>query len=185
MRRVEDKPEFERVLLEARTCEYIDSRREPTPLQLLVFDDAMLSTGYFLRGFQDLMEWSGDSVAYFMVLRPDPVDNFYRLYRKYPVLEIGRDDSPDAYLNALNEDVGDGDGFSLENLCMTWVIFPLSNRWFIHAIRSDQSDSGHLWVPQEWADKLLAAHPGVFRDAPTRTREGGASTPGQTGSVLP
>ena len=162
MRRIEGKAEFEKVLLEARTSEYVDSRREPTPLQLLVFDDAMLSTGYFLLALQDLMEWSGDPSTFFVVLRPDPVDNFYRLYGKYPVLEIARNDPSEAYLNALNEDVGDGQGFSLENLCMTWVIVPPSNKWFIHAIRSDQDDSGHLWVPPEWVDRLMAAHPGIF-----------------------
>lgn len=162
MRRIEDKAEFENLLLEARTCEYIDSRREPTPLQLLVFDDAFFCTDDFFHALKTFMEWSGDLSALFVVLRPDPVDNFYRLYGKYPVLEIARDDPSEAYLNTLNEDVGDGRGFCLENLCMTWVVVPPSNKWFIHAIRSDQDDSGHLWVPPEWVDRLLAAHPGIF-----------------------
>ena len=143
-------------------CVYVDSRRASTPLQLLVFDDPMLCTDYFLPALKHLMEWSADPAAYFVVLRPDPIDNFYRLYSKYPVLEIARDESPEAYLGALNEDLGDGRGFSLSNLCLTWVIVPLSKRWFIHAIRSAYDDSGHLWIPPEWVDKLLTAHPGVF-----------------------
>lgn len=180
MRQVEDKAEFDKVLLEARTCEYIDSRREPTPLQLLVFDDPVFCTDYFLPALESLMEWSGDPAAYFVVLRPDPIDNFYRLYKKYPVLEIGRNDSKEAYLGGLNKDVGDGSVFSLSNLCMAWVIVPPSNRWFIHAIRSDADDSGHLWVPPEWVDRLLAGHPGVFfRDAPASLSERDRGTPGQ------
>lgn len=162
MRRVENKAEFDRVLLEARTCEHIDSQREATSLKLLVFDDMALCSDHFLLALKDFMEWSGDAGAYFVVLRPDPLDNFCRLYGKYPMLEVARSDSTEAYLNALNEDVGDGQGFSLSNLSMTWVVVPWSNKWFIHAMRSGADDSGHLWVPPEWVGKVLAAHPGVF-----------------------
>jgi hypothetical protein len=167
MRRVENEAEFKRILLDARTCEYIDSRREPTRLQVMVFDDAMLCTHYFLPALKSLMEWSADPAAYYLVLRPDPLDNFYRLYKKYPVLAISRDDPTEAYLGGLNQDVGNGAGAPLESLSLAWVIVPPSNKWFIHAIRSDADDSGHLWVPSEWVDKLLATHPGVFfRDEP-------------------
>lgn len=162
MRRVTDKGEFEKILLEARTCEYVDSRREPRPLQLVVFDDGMLCADYLFASIADLMDSSADPVAYFIALRPDPIDNFYRLYKKYPVLEIARNDSAEAYVKGLNEDLGDGRGFSLGNLSLTWVIVPPSKKWFIHAIRSDAGDSGHLWVPEEWVDRLLAAHPGIF-----------------------
>jgi hypothetical protein len=179
MRRVEDKAEFEKVLLEARTCVHIDSRRIKTRLQVLVFDDGMLCADYFLLAFQDLMGWSADPAAYFVVLHPDPVDNFHRLYGKYPVLEIARNDSTEAYSAAMNEDLGDGQGFSLCDLSFTWVIVPPSNKWFIHAIRSSFDDSGRLWVPPEWVDKLLAAHRGVFfRDAPASLSERGKGTPG-------
>jgi hypothetical protein len=166
MRRVEDKAEFEKILLEARTCVFVDSRRDPTPLQLLVFDDAVLCTDCFLPALKSLMERSADPAAYFVVLHPDPVDNFHRLYGKYPVLEIARNDSTEAYLGTLNEDVGDGRGFTLCDLSLTWVVVPPSNKWFIHAMRSADDDSGHLWVPPEWADKVLAAYSFVFRDAP-------------------
>lgn len=173
MRRVEDKSEFDKILLEARTCVHIDSRRELTPLQLLFFDDAMLCTEHFLPALKSLMDWSADPATFFVVLQPDPVDNFRRLYGKYPVLEIARSDSTDAYLGALNEDLGDGRGFSLCDLSLTWVIVPPSSKWFIHAIRSNLDDSGHLWVPPERVDRLLAAHPGVFfRDAEASLKRG-------------
>jgi hypothetical protein len=167
MRRVEDKAEFKKILLEAATCVFIDSRREPTPLRLLVFDDAMLCTDYFLSALRSLMEFSADPVAYFVVLNPDPVNNFYRLYNKYPVWEVARSDSAEAYMAALNEDVGDGQGFSLSILSSTWVVVPPSGDWFIHAMRSSDDDSGHLWVPQVWVSKLQGAHPGLFRDEPS------------------
>ena len=185
MRRVEHKAEFDRILTDARMCVYIDSRRAPTPLHLMVFDDGMLCADYFFAALRDLIEQSADPGAYFLVLEPDPVDNFHRLYGRYPVVEIGREDSSEAYLGAMNEDVGDGQGFSLGNLCLTWVIVPPSNKWFIHAIRSAYDDSGHLWVPPEWVDKLLAAHPGVFRDVPASLREGRADTSGETCPAVP
>lgn len=182
MRRVESEAEFDKVLLDARTCEHIDSRRQPTSLKLLVFDDMALCSDHFLLALRDLMEWSGDVSTYFVVLRPDPLDNFRRLYGKYPVLEIARGDSTEAYLNALNEDVGDGQGFSLGNLSMTWVVVPPSSKWFIHAMRSGADDSGHLWVPLEWVNKLQAGYPGVFfRDVPADLGERGVAAPGRVG----
>lgn len=162
MRRIENKAEFEKILLEARTCVFVDNRRIRTHLRWLVFDNAMLCADYFLAAFQTLMEWSVDPAAYFVVLYPDPIDNFYRPWGKYPVLEIARGDSTEAYLGVMNQDLGDGRGFTLCDLSLTWVIVPPSNTWFIHAMRSSYDDSGHLWVPPEWVDKLLAAHPGVF-----------------------
>jgi hypothetical protein len=167
MRRVEDKSEFEKIVLEVRTCVHIDSRRIKTSLQLLVFDDAVLCSEFLFPALQSLMEWSADPGVYFVVLHPDPVDNFHRLYGKFPMLEISRDDSFKAYLEQMNEDLGDGRGFSLCDLSSTWVIVPPSSKWFIHAIRTSYDDSGHLWVPSGWVDRLLAAHPGIFfRDEP-------------------
>ncbi|HET7214670.1 MAG TPA: hypothetical protein VFL79_13845 [Terriglobia bacterium] len=185
MRWIQDKAEFEKILIDARMCVYIDSRRAPTPLQVLLFGDITVCTPDFLPLLQNLMEWSSDSAAYFVVLDPDPIDNFYRLYEKYPVLEIARNDSTQAYLGGLNEDVGDGRGFALSDLWATYVILPPSKKWFIHTIRSAYDDSGHLWIPPEWADRVLAAHPFVFRDAPASLGEQGAGTPRQKGPAVP
>jgi len=173
MRRVEDESEFDKIRLEAYTCVHIDSHRIKTSLQPLVFDDAVLCSEFLFPALQSLMGWSGDPRAYFVVLHPDPVDNFHRLYGKYPMLEIARGDSFKAYLRQMNEDLGDGRGFTLCDLSLTWVVVPPSNKWFIHAIRSDQDDSGHLWVPPGWLDKLSATHPGIFfRDEPTTGEKG-------------
>ncbi len=186
MRRVEDQSEFGKILLEARTCVHTDSRRIKTSLQLLVFDNAVLCSEFFFPALQSLMEWSSDPRAYFVVLHPDPLDNFHRLYGKYPMLEIVRGDSFAAYLGKMNEDLGDGSGFSLCALSLTWVVLPPSSKWFIHCIRMLTDDSGHLWIPPEWVDKLLAAHPGVFfRDALVSLSERGRGTPGRTGSAVP
>lgn len=163
MRRLIDKAETETILLEARTCVFIDSRREPTSLRLLVFDDAMLSTDYFFLAVNGLIASSGDPLAHFVVLDPSPIDHFHHLYGEYPVLEIESTDSVKEYLAAMNQDVGDGQGFNLRNLSSTWVIVPPSRRWFIHAIRSDTDDSGHLWLEPNEVSKLLAVAPGVFR----------------------
>ena len=184
MRWVRDKVEFEKVVLDARTCVHIDSRRLPTSLQLLVFDDPMVCTDYFLRALKSLMEWSRDSGAYLAVLDPHPVDSFYRLFSKYPVLEIMGGDSTEAYLGALNEDPGGGASYELSNFWWIYVIVRPSNRWFIHAIRSDADDSGHLWVPPELVNELLAAHPGVFRYETASPGQKCAGAP-ETCSVVP
>ena len=188
MRWIQEKAEFEKILIDARMCVYIDSRRAPTPLQVLLFGDLTVCTPDFLPLLQSLMKWSTDSAAHFVVLDPDPVDNFYRLYKRYPVLEITPDDSAQTYLGALNEDVGDGSGFSLSDLWATYVIVPPSKKWFIHTIRSAYDDSGHLWLPPEWADKVLATYPFVFRDArasPGGTGAGTVGTLGRKDSAVP
>ena len=164
MRWIVDKGEFEKILTDARMCVYVDSRRTQTPLHLLLFDDVTVCTPYFLALLQDLMKWSADSAAYFVVLEPHPVDSFYRVYKKYPVLELTPGDSTEAYLGALNEDPGGNPADALSDLWLTYVVVPPSNKWFMHAIRSAYDDSGHLWIPPEWADKVLAAYPFVFRD---------------------
>ena len=164
MRWIQDETEFEKILTDARMCVYVDSRRTRTQLQLLTFDDIAVYGHDFLPLLRNLMEWSTDSAAHYVMLEPHPVDGFYRLYQKYPVLEIAQGDSSEAYLGGLNGDAGDGSGFALSDLCLTYVIVPPSNRWFIHAIRSAYADSGHLWIQPEWADKVLAAYPFVFRD---------------------
>ena len=44
MRWIEEKAAFDKLFLEARTCIYIDSGREQTTLQRLIFDDAEIRT---------------------------------------------------------------------------------------------------------------------------------------------
>ena len=98
MRWVEDKSRFEKVFLEARTCVYTDSGRLPTTLQKMTFDDAEILTLQFADLLQMLMEWSNDDICSYVVLDPDPVYYFHRLFGKYPVIEIERETTSTTYL---------------------------------------------------------------------------------------
>jgi hypothetical protein len=98
MRWITQQPEFQNVFLRARTGVYIDSGRVPTQLRKLTFDDVEVCTSNFAALLQKLMEYSGESVAHYIILDPDPVHYFHRHLEKYPALEIARGDSANAYL---------------------------------------------------------------------------------------
>jgi hypothetical protein len=156
---VEDKIKFERVFLEARTVVYTDSGRLPTSLKKLTFDDAEICTWKFADLLQKLMEWSGDDLCSYVVLDPDPVYYFHRLFGKYPVVEIERGIASAAYLANLNEGPIESPADALGTNWSECVILPPSRLWFIHALRSDRDDGGHLWVPPEWVDRVAATYP--------------------------
>jgi hypothetical protein len=158
MRWLAEESAFQELLLEAKTLVFIDSGREPTVLQRLVFDDAQLCTADFANLLQSLMRLSGGSRAYYLVLRPDPIHYFHEHFKKYPLLQIDRDDSAKTYLAALNEDPG---GSPADAVGINWsaaVIFPPGTNWFIHLVRSATDNGGHLWVPRDWTEKIVDGH---------------------------
>ena len=159
MRWLKEEPVFRQVLTEAMKLVSVDSGREPTTLQRFAFDDAMLCTPDFVRLVQTLMGLSGDLIAYYLVLSPDPVHYFHRLFGKYPLLEIARDDSPDSYLAALNEDPG---GSPADAIATNWsasVVFPPAGKWFCHLLRSASDSGGHLWMRPEWSQMVIVRYP--------------------------
>lgn len=101
MRWITQQPEFQDVFLRAREGVYIDSGRIPTQLRKLTFDDAEICTSEFANLLQKLMEYSGDPVAHYIILDPDPVHYFHRHFKKYPALEIERGDSAETYISFL------------------------------------------------------------------------------------
>jgi hypothetical protein len=156
---IEDRRAFEKVFLEARTCVYIDSGRLPTALQELTFDDAEICAPQFADLLQTLMEWAGDHVARYVVLDPDPVYYFHRLFGRYPVLEIEKGTVATTYLEKLNDGPPESPAHALGTNWCEYVVLPPSIRWFVHALSSDRDDGGHLWVPPEWVEKLAAIYP--------------------------
>lgn len=159
MRWIITEAEFKEIFLRARTCVYIDSGREPTTLRRLTFDDAGVCTHKFADLLQRLMECSGDLAAHSVVLDPDPVHYFYRNFNKYPSLEIALGDASAAYLSALNEDPGGSPADAVGTNWWAFVVVPPSLKWFVHARRSDQDDSGHLWIPPDWMDRVHDIYP--------------------------
>jgi hypothetical protein len=159
MRWIVSDEEFTSVFLEAQTCVFIDSHREQTLLVCLNFCDVEIFTKSFILDLHKMMMWSGDATAFFVVLRPDPVEFFHRHFNKYPAFEITSDDSGNDYLAALNEDPGGSPADAIGTNWWTCVIAPHSLKWFIHVMRSDTDDTGHLWIPKEWVQALIELRP--------------------------
>ncbi len=161
---VEDK-EFETIFLDAQECIFIDSHRTATSLICLNFGDLEILTGFFISLMHKMMAWAGDVNAFYTVLRPDPIHYFHRHFHKYPALEITRDDTDKTYLAALNEDPGGSLPDAVGTNWWTCVIAPPSRKWFVHVMRADSDDTGHLWVPKDWVQPLIEFHPGLRRNS--------------------
>jgi hypothetical protein len=154
-----EEPVFREVLREAQKLVSADRGREQTTLQRLVFDDAQLCTSDFARLLRSLMLLSADLRVYYLVLSPDPVHYFHRHFNKYPLFEFGRDDSVDSYLVALNEDPGGSPADAVGTNWSASVIFPPGAKWFSHLLRSASDSGGHLWIPREWTETVIADYP--------------------------
>jgi hypothetical protein len=105
------------------------------------------------------MEWSGDKLCSYIVLRPDLVYYFYHQFSKYPVTEVEIGTPPTAYLKNMAESPNDNPA---EGIGVNWyecVMCPPSARWFVHALRSSRDDGGHLQVPIPWLDRVTAFYP--------------------------
>jgi len=161
MRWIVGDKEFQSIFLDAQDCIFIDSYRTSTSLTCLVFGDLEILTGFFVSLLHKMMDWAGDTNAFYLLLRPDPVESFHRHFHKYPALEITRDDTEKTYLAALNEDPGGSPGDAVGTTWWTCVIAPPSRKWFVHVMRADTDDTGHLWVPKEWVQRLIEYHPGL------------------------
>src|SRR4051812_24515455 len=159
MRWITDDHEFREIFLRARTAMHIDSYREKTELQKFEFDDCELcSTDFFI-----LLKWmmlhSGDKSCAFIVLDPDPVHYFHRHFGKYSAIEFLPTDSDQEYIDRLNENPGENPADAIGTNCNSWAVVCPSERWFVHALRSDDQTSGHLWIPAAWGDELGAVYP--------------------------
>lgn len=169
MRWVEAPAEFERILLDAQACVFIDSGRAAgTALQRLTFDDADICTRRFGAVVLALMRWSCDNVANYIVLRPDPVYYFNAHFNRYPVLEISQSDSTTEYLDAMNQDPGGSPPDAVGSNWWECVFVPPSRQWFVHALRSSESNGGHIWIPPAWQDKLREIYPQAASSASHR-----------------
>jgi hypothetical protein len=156
---ISDDKQFEELFLECQTCVFIDNGREPTSLIRLSFDDAGICTRSFAALLQKLLEWSGDTNCFYVVLRPDPVHYFHRLFGKYPALEIGSGITPEEYLSALNQGPEQSPADAVGTNYAERVIVSPSLSWFIHSYQSSGDTDGHLWIPSEWVDRVAAIYP--------------------------
>lgn len=156
---LKDDEHFKKLFLKSMTCVFIDSGREPTSLAKLSFDDAEVGTKAFAFLIQKLLEWSGDESCFYLVLRPDPVQYFHRLFGAYPAVQIRRGDSADDYLDTLNSGPEQSPSDAVGINYAERIIMPPSLSWFVHSFNSSGAKDGHLWVRTEWIDKVASLYP--------------------------
>jgi len=156
---ISDDEQFRELYLQCMTCVFIDNGRESSSLMRLSFDDAGICTKAFANLLQMLLECSGDKSCYYVVLRPDPVHFFHRLFGKYPAVEIQTGISPEEYLAGLNKGPEQSPSDALGTIYSERVIVSPSLGWFVHSYQSSGDTDGHLWIPAEWVDRVAAAYP--------------------------
>jgi hypothetical protein len=165
MRWIKRREEFDNAHGKASACKYIDSGRYPTALKRWVFDDAQILTVDFAQLLQQLIGWSADAHATYVVLNPDPIYYFWHHFEKYPAVELEAGDSPGTYLSVLSEDPGSPADAIGTNWCEC-VVVPPSNKWFVHALRHDLDSGGHLWIPAEWNRRVNETYPFLRSESP-------------------
>lgn len=154
MRWLTDDHEFEAARLEAMACVFVDSRRESTTLELAEFDDAIICGAPFGDLLFRMMTRSGDMTFTYLVLRPDPIHYFFRHFRKFSALVFNTDDCANTYWDGLNTDPGGSPADAVGTNWYECAILPKSRAWFVHALRSDRANGGHLWLPPEWRGRI-------------------------------
>jgi hypothetical protein len=156
---IEDENTFKSSYKLAHECAAIDSGRLPSSLQKLAYNDVDILSDAFPELIQKLLEWSSDDRCTFVVIRPHPVHYFYHYFKRYPVIQINRGMKTSDYLAILNEAPPDSKPDALGIIYSEYVFAPQSMRWFVHALRSERDDGGHLWIPAEWVDRIRMVYP--------------------------
>lgn len=155
MRWITDQEEFKQILRDAITCVYTDSGRNETNLQRLQFDDGFFGSKDWSFLLKTMMEWSGLEKIYFTVLDPDPDYYFQHRYGVYPCFELEKDDFPENFTEALNKPYGNQQSERLIVVRMEFTVTSPDMPWFIHALQSNGSNGGHLWVPEGWPQRIF------------------------------
>lgn len=72
----------------------------------LFFEFGLFFTNRFFECLKRFVKVTHEAAASFAVVDPDPVDYFYKEFKKYPVIRLSTDDSAQDYLRWLSEDPG-------------------------------------------------------------------------------
>jgi hypothetical protein len=159
MRWIQNEKEYRQLRILARTCGQMDSFRLPIDKARLCFCDVTALNERFPPLLQDLLGRALAPSCVYMVLDPDP-EYFWRdRFGGYPVFEVSRGDSAEEYFRFLSRPFGKNRADNMADMWFSYAIFPSTLQWFVHTIRSDRDDTGHLWVPPAWESELRDAHP--------------------------
>jgi hypothetical protein len=97
------------------------------------FDDIFFEI--FFHGIISYLKGIGENVMFLAVIEPDPVDYFYRHFKKYPVLELCVSDTLDSYESATQEDPGGSPADAIAFNSTVLVLYSDSMKWAIYADR--------------------------------------------------
>ena len=158
MQWINDERIFEDTLSLASECVRIDETLHPVTFCRFIFDPIELCTRPFFALLKNLMNWSGDNSCYYLVLDPDPRTYFNFHFKKFPLVEIRKDELATDYFAALAEDPGDSPADAIGTNWMEYLIVPRSRKWFVRGRRDDDDDGGHLCVPPGWSDRVSEAY---------------------------
>jgi len=156
---MKDSKQFDELFLQCMTCVFIDSGREPTTLVRLSFDDAGIGTREFASLVLKLLQWSGDDKCSYVVLRPDPILHFHRIFGEYPAVEITKSMTPEEYLSTLDSGPTQAPNEAIGSIYRERVIVPSTLNWFVHSFVSSEDTDGHLWIPKDWVDRVAEIYP--------------------------
>lgn len=97
------------------------------------FDWLTFGSEGFAPFVKALVKLGGDQKFYFYDLDSMPIEKFYGLFKKYPVLELDAEIRDEAYFTALREQPGDVSGFRCTVVPTNkYAIFPESMNWHIY-----------------------------------------------------
>ncbi len=160
MRWITDEGIFKDALSTVDYCRRVEHHQAASSLRRMIFDSLGLCTRPFLGLLRGLMNLSGDDSCLYLVVEPDPEEYFWANFKKYPLVEIGKDDVASDYFSSLNEDPGGSPADAIGTNWAQFFIFPTSKKWFVIGRRDNETDvGGHLYVPADWINQVIEAYP--------------------------
>jgi hypothetical protein len=69
------------------------------------------------------------------VLKPDPIEYYYKHFGKYPLFTFGKEDTGADFIAAINEDPGDSPADAIIHNSVVIVVHSESCRWLLYGDR--------------------------------------------------
>lgn len=101
----------------------------------LYFDSCDVSTLKYFRFIRALLEFNALDTFAVLVLRPDPVTYFHRLFGKYPAIILRPEHCETDFLASLHADPGGNLVDAIATNSERYAVFPIGGEWIIYADR--------------------------------------------------
>lgn len=149
-----------------RDAELPDQVLRPGVATLRIIDIVELWTVDFFNAAKEVMRLESDQSRLLVAgIRPDPIDYYYRHFRKFPLFQFGASDDAQAYLDALNADPGDSPADALVYNAAVLAVFPESCRWVVYGdrdfevaiIATADRATGDVWSATSFRERFYSA----------------------------